>query len=194
VPIIMSVGRHLTAEDLLRLQTEPAPKVAAPTIQRLKAWHHTAARLVASGQAISQVAIAVGYTKQRISDLTIDPTFAALVESYRDSIAETGIDDAQRVQTKLLDASEAAMDEINRRLEEPDELKAIPVGELRQIATMGLDRTVAPPKAAPPALQPPIKVTFKMGVRELRPETETEETKMIDITAPPVPSAPDNES
>lgn len=172
ISIMLSVGRHLTAADLLRLQTEESPKVAAPMLQKLKAWHHNAARLVASGRPLNEIALATGYTAQRISDLKTDQLFNNLVAYYREQIAETGIDDAQRLQTKLIDTAETALDEIQTRLDDPDQLKAIPTGELRQIAAMGLDRTVAPAKQALPPTQAPIKVTFKMGPRDIRPTVD----------------------
>lgn len=179
--LLMTVKRELTVMDMIRLETESAPKTAVPVLQRLKASHHMAARLLAAGRSIRDTAYAVGLTPQRISDLqTQDPTFQDLVSYYQDQIAESNIQDASRVGAKLLDVAETATDEIASRLDDPEKLAQIPIGELRQIAVMGLDRTVAPPKTAQPVVVTPTQITFNMGTKDIRP-------KVIDEAGNPVP-------
>jgi hypothetical protein len=177
----MSVRRQLTEDDLIDMATDPAPKVAPPIIQKLRASHHTAARLLAQGKPVKEVAILVGRTPQRISDLQKDPAFTNLVTYYHEQVIDTTLDQAQTLQETWIDIAQLATDEIVDRLEDPEQLKVIPVGELRQLATAGSDRTVAPPRQAAPLAAPPMQVTFNMGTSNLRPaEDKTEQ--MIDVT------------
>ena len=162
--------------DLLKLATDEnegrrlAPQ---PVLKRLRSSHHAAAQYLVAGRTIRETAALVGRTPQSISDLSRnDPAFQELMAYYSDQRTETQISDTQRVQAKLLDIAELATDEISDRLEDPAKLATIPVGELRQIAALGLDRTVAPPKTAVPAQVVPTHITFNMGTRDLRPKDD----------------------
>src|SRR5215471_8180324 len=173
--LMMSVRRQLTHEDIMRLATQGKAKVLAPVMQRLRASHHRAAQMLAQGKDPTEVAIAVGRTVQRIYDLQKDPAFSNLVLYYADQFTETVIDQAQTIQETWIDIVQLATDEIVDRMENPETLKTIPIGELRQLATAGSDRTVAPPRQATPVATPPMKVTFNMGPTELKGE-------VIDVT------------
>lgn len=72
--------RVLTVEDLTRL-AEPKPR--KPVVARLKARHHTMARLVAAGLSNKAVAAVMGYTPARICHFTNDPSFLELVRHYQ---------------------------------------------------------------------------------------------------------------
>lgn len=167
----MSVTRQLTKEDILRLALEPKVKVGAPVLQKLRASHHRAALELARGKDAIEVATIVGRTPQRIRDLLKDPAFNNLVAYYQDQIIETVVDQAQDVQEAWVDIVQVAQAEILDRLEDPAKLAGIPIGELRQLATAGSDRTVAPPKQATPMINAPEKVTFDIG-----------DKKIIDVT------------
>lgn len=176
---IMSVERQLTAEDLYRLATEPKQTVALAPLQKLRASHHAIARYLASGKTARETAILVGCTAQRVGDLTRDPSFNHLLDYYREQINESGIVDAERAQAKLRIAAETATDLIQERLEDETKSKDIPIGELRQIAAFGYDRTVAPPKVAVSTTTPPVNVTFNMGPRDIR-QNQPKDAKIID--------------
>ena len=178
--LLMSVKRELTPLDLVRLSTEATPRTAAPVIQRLRASHHAAARHLANGKSVRETAALVGRTPQRIGDLTRDPAFQELQAYYEDQRTEVDIDRAAVIQADLVDVAELAVHEIQERLEDPAKLAQIPIGELRQVAAMGLDRTVAPPKQAVTVSSPPTHITFNMGTRDLRPKTITEEGETIE--------------
>lgn len=171
--LLMSVKRELDAEDILRLAiSDDLPRSAAPVLQRLRTSHHTAARYLASGKSIKETALLVDRTPQRIGDLTRDPAFCDLVAYYENQIKDSSIDNSQRIHEKLVEVAELATDEILDRLENDETRAKLPVGELRQIAALGLDRTVAPPKTAQPATIIPAQITFNMGTRDLRPTEE----------------------
>lgn len=183
--LVMSVKRPLTPGDLLRLQTDPdLPISAAPILKRLRAIHHQAAQLLAAGKSIKETAFAVGQTPQSIGDRArSDPAFKELVSYYQNQRTDAVIDTTNRVQQKLIDVAELAVDEITDRLEDPAKLNALPVSELRQLATMGLDRTVAPPKTAQPATIMPTQITFNVGTRDIRPKTIEGEALILDTSS-----------
>lgn len=158
-----NVVRDLTAEDLFQLLSEPITASAPPTLQKITSNHHAMARLIASGKSSQQVAILCNRTPQRIRDLTRDPAFKELVSFYENQISDAEINDEVRLRNKLVTVAETAVDEIEERLDDPERRAKIPVSELRQIATMGLDRTVAPPKTAIPMNTAPQNITFNIA-------------------------------
>ncbi len=173
--LLMSVERELTAVDLVALSTGEtyAPRQAPPVIQKLRSVHHSVAIALASGKTVQEAAYLVGYTPQRVSDLaTKDPTFQHLVSTYRSQLIDNSMSESTRAQIKLLDISDLALEEIRERLENDVKREQMPLGELRQLAAMGLDRTVAPPKTAQPVTIVPTKITFNMGTRDLSPKLE----------------------
>ena len=171
--LMMTVERELTVVDLVALSTGEiaAPVQGPPTIQKLRASHHAVAIALAAGRSVQETAYMVGYTPQRVSDLqSRDPTFQNLLAYYRNQATEVAVNDSNRIQAKLVDLGEAALDEIIGRVDD-DALRAqMPLGELRQLAAMSLDRTVAPPKTTQPVTIVPTKITFNMGNRDLRPQ------------------------
>ena len=102
-PIVMSVVRELTAEDVFRLASLPIERSAPPALQRLKAPHRTAARMIAGGASNTEVALAIGRTPQRIGDLQKDPTFMELVAFYADQVSEAELEDGARLRGRLAD-------------------------------------------------------------------------------------------
>ena len=160
-PLLMEVTRQLTAQDLTRLAD--APKVSVPILQKLRATHHRQAQLLAEGRKINEVAAIVGCTPQRLTQLMVDPTFTELVAFYQDQNMVGMLEDAARLRDKLVDVGEMAVDELRARLETDDGIKKVRTSELRQIAEMAMDRTVAPPKAAPPPSSAPAAITINFG-------------------------------
>jgi hypothetical protein len=175
--IMMEVERELTPGDFAALAMSGGGKLIGPQmIQRLHSRHHRAAQGVAAGKSMREVALLTGYTPQRVSDLCKDPAFSELVATYQASMADANIDAKVEVDAMLIDIAKTASAEIRDRLEDDEQRKQIPLGELRQISQMALDRTVAPPKTATPAANIPTKITFNIGTRDLRPK------EIIDVT------------
>ena len=177
-PLMMSVSREITREDLLRLGD--APKVTVPVLQKLRATHHKQAMLLAQGKSLGEVAAIVGCTKQRLVQLQVDPTFVELMKYYQDQIMVNMLDDATRLQGKIVDLGEQAVDELLDRMEDPASRAKMRVGDVRQIAEFAMDRTVAPPKAAPNVAPAPASVTINFGT-PLRERRALEEDKIIDV-------------
>lgn len=73
--------RELTPTDVAKLDSGERGKL--PVVARFRDSHHKVARLIASGMRPAEVALACGYTIQRIYTLSQDPSFKELVESYR---------------------------------------------------------------------------------------------------------------
>lgn len=151
----------------------PAPRNAGvPALARITHRHQTAARCVAQGMTLVEVAEIVGYSPQRISDmLRTDPAFQNLVSTYADRIADGVLDDARVMQSKLLIIASEAADEIVDRLEDTEIRAKIPTSELRNLMGDALSRTVAPPKQTQPAQVAPTKIVFNVGNKILRDPT-----------------------
>lgn len=177
-PLRLEVSRELTQADLTRLHD--AARTGVPPIQKIRAIHHRQALLLAEGKTPTQVAAIVGCTVQRLVQLQNDPTFTDLMSYYKDQMIVTHLSDAQRLQGKLIDAGEMAMDEIISRLEDPEKISKIPIAEVRKIVEMASDRTVAPPKTSTPAVTPPQAITINFGTS----------VRQIDDTIAPRPVTP----
>jgi hypothetical protein len=160
-PLLMEVTRDITHEDLLRLGE--APKVSVPVLQKLRATHHRQAQLLAQGKKLTEVAAIVGCTTQRLVQLQVDPTFVELVSFYKDQIMVVALEDGARLRDKLVDVGEMAVDELRDRLEDDIARKRMRTGDVRQIAEFAMDRTVAPPKAAPNQQLSPAAITINFG-------------------------------
>lgn len=83
----ISVVRYLEPRDLttlVRPPSAPSPQGAGQgTLRSLRAAHHNAARMLAMGQSVEQVALMTGYSTSRIYTLkSSDPSFQALIEHY----------------------------------------------------------------------------------------------------------------
>jgi hypothetical protein len=173
VVLMMSLERELTSEDLFRLTTMNDHSLTAPpVIQRLREVHHAAARGIARGDSVREVAIMVNRTPQRISDLLQDPAFKELVAYYKTQIEEDEITDAKRARMDYVDINDLARGEIIKRLEDPTKLNEVPIDELRRLMTDTGDRTHSPPKTATATVSIPTRITFNMP-RDIAPRDET---------------------
>jgi hypothetical protein len=160
--MIASVGRQLTAEDILRFKTLPrVDESGPPLLQRITINHRRAARLIAAGKSVSEVANAVGRTPQHISNLCSDPTFANAVAEYEKMIEDADIDEGIRIRGTLLEIAELSLDSIRDQLE--SDPKAVSISERRQLATMALDRTVAPPRTPQAPAPSATQITFNIA-------------------------------
>lgn len=159
--LLLEVRRPLEPEDFTRLGE--APKVNVPVLQKLRAVHHRQAQLLAQGKTLREVAVIVGCTPQRLTQLLRDPTFTELVSFYSDSVMVAAIEDGARMRDKLVDVGEMAVDELRQRLEDDTARSAMPTSELRQVAQFAMDRTVAPPKVAAGQTNAPTAVTISFG-------------------------------
>lgn len=188
LPLSLSIERELNQSDLFRLATEPVERSSPPSLQRLKTIHHIAARLLATGQSCSEVALVVNRTPQRIRDLQSDPAFAELVEYYSNQIADSVLDDSARIQKKLLVIVETTADAIIDRISDDEGLAQIGIGELRQLMGSAADRTVAPPKQAQSAIALPQQITFNIGGQTQPNRLPGDIAKLIDQTPEKAPS------
>jgi hypothetical protein len=167
--LLLEVVRPLTAQDIVEAATLPALKSGPPPLKTIRAVHQKAARLVASGRSDLEVAVAVGRTPQRIRDLKVDPAFAELVALYRAERDGALADEIERGAVIEAEIAELTSEEIVRRLEDEDYIRKLPMSELRQLHQMAADRSIAPPKVAGQAAQPPTQITFNIAGRGLRP-------------------------
>jgi hypothetical protein len=184
-PLVLDVVREITHEDILRLGE--APHVGVPTLQKLRHIHHRQARLLAEGRKVGEVAAIVGCTPQRLVQLQNDPAFQDLVAYYADQLMVTELEDATRLRSKLIDVGEMAVDELQARLENDALRSRMSTRDVQQVAEMAMDRTVAPPKAAPPANVAPTAITINFGTKvgvPQAPEGRTIEATVEDAEDP----------
>ena len=135
--------RDLTAEDIASLSKRAAYGSLQPNlIQKLRAPHHTLARLLAEGKKHPECSIIVGYTVEYIGMLERDPAFQELVSYYREQITPVYIN----VHERLATLGTMAMEIIQERMSDPEKVKTMTTGQLREIMNDALDRSVAPSK------------------------------------------------
>lgn len=135
--------RDLTADDLRSANTRAAYGSQQGTLtQKLRAPHHTLARLVAEGKKHPECAIITGYTVEYIVMLERDPAFKELVAYYKENVAAAYVN----VHERLASLGTLAMEILQERLTDPEQVKKMTPGALREIMNDALDRSVAPSK------------------------------------------------
>lgn len=162
-PLTLEVLRELTAADISRLGSTEAEAIGVPTIQKLRATHHRQAILLARGLSATDVASIVGSTPERVRQLQRDPQFRNLLASYEDSERIALLEESARAQERLADVHETVMLEIQQRVHDDEKLSKMPIYELRKLAEMTGDRSVAPPKNALPLQALPQAITLNIG-------------------------------
>ena len=176
VLLMMTVERELNASDFANAAANPGDHISPAVLQKLHARHHRAARLLAEGKTVIQVATLTDYSAQRISDLkNNDPAFKELVARYEMSITESSLDTATEVNVILTDVAKTAAMALRDRVEDPSQLAQMPTNDLRQVAQFAADRTVAPPRVAQPGQSIPPRITFNIGTRDIRPTITIEQ-------------------
>lgn len=135
--------RDLTAEDIQSLSKRAAyGSQPGALIQKLRAPHHTLARLLAEGKKHPECSIVTGYTVEYIVMLERDPAFQELVAYYKEQVAVVYLN----VHERLANLGAMAMEIIQERMSDPEKVKTMTTGQLREIMNDALDRSSAPSK------------------------------------------------
>jgi hypothetical protein len=138
-PLEIGYVRDLEASDHIALSLSKGSS-APPRLTRIRTTHHMLARLIAEGRRTIDASAITGFTPQRITQLKNDPAFQELIQHYTGMIQEIYVD----VHSRLASVASDALEILHERLhEEPEKVKT---SEIREIATMGLDRTGFGPK------------------------------------------------
>lgn len=141
--------RDLTADDIKSLATRAAyGSQPGQLIQKLRAPHHTLARLVAEGKSHPECSVITGYGVEYVSMLERDPAFKELVAYYKEQIGAAYIN----VHERLAVLGATAMEILQERLTDDKQVEKMSVGALREIMNDALDRSVAPSKVNQGAL------------------------------------------
>ena len=138
----MVVTRELDQSDLPLILNPPALGLQAPTLTRIRHQHHTLARLLSDGHKKVEVAAIVGCSPGSIQLLEGDPAFQELCAYYKQQKDGVYLDVHQR----LAALGMTAVEELQARLDDEDEAKAMTTRAVVEIATLALDRSVAPSK------------------------------------------------
>ena len=166
-PITFEVIRDLTAEEILMLAMGDRPALAPPPLQQMRDMHYKIAHMMASGFPDKDIALAVGRTPQRIRDYRKDPMMKDAIAYYASQREEIDLRAEAQIRTDLIEIAQITTREILDRVEDPSGRAKIPLGDLRQISEMALDRTVAP-KNNPQIATPPTHVTFNIQTKEIK--------------------------
>jgi len=135
--------RDLTSDDIKSLSKRAEyGSQKGQLIQKLRAPHHTLARLLAEGKKHPECAVIVGYRVEYIVMLERDPAFQELVQYYREQVGAVYLN----VHERLAELGTLAMEVLQERLTDPATVDKISVGALREIMNDALDRSVAPSK------------------------------------------------
>lgn len=135
--------RDLTAGDIASLSKRAAYGSQPGTlIQKLRAPHHTLARLVAEGKSHPECSAITGYGVEYVSMLERDPAFRELVAYYKEQVSAAYIN----VHERLAVLGTTAMEILQERLTDDAQVAKMSVGALREIMNDALDRSVAPSK------------------------------------------------
>ncbi len=145
-PKIPAFVRNLTESDLISSHkaAEYGTKIATPMTKKLRAPHHTLARLLAEGKSHAECSAITGYAIASIPMYKKDPAFAELMEYYKEQGAQQYLD----VHSRLAAVGTMALEILQDRLEETPE--KITTGQLLEIASETFDRSVAPSRANGP--------------------------------------------
>lgn len=132
-PLVITEVRELELDDVAVLMASRETK--APPLKRLRDRHHSLAKMLASGMAEGEAAIACGYDPSRVSILKADPSFQDLLTFYRGNAAERHFDRSELMESLSRDVIE----ELHDRLEEdPD---SFTINQLESLVKTFSDRT-----------------------------------------------------
>ncbi len=140
-PLDISYVRDLGEGDLDLIMNPPPLGVEIKPRARMKNSHHQLARLLAEGRRPQECSAILGHAPSTISSLQGDPAFKELVSYYEAQVREVFLDVHQRLANLGMDVIEELQERV---IEAPGDFSP---KELREIAEMALDRSVAPPKA-----------------------------------------------
>ena len=139
-PLEMMVRRELTLADKDELENPSARQSTTPPLLRLRNTHHMLARCLAEGRPQAEVGLITGYSPSRISILQGDPAFQELIQYYKSQVEGMYLN----VHERLAALGVSTIEELQQRLE--DEPEGYSNRELMELASLTLDRSVAPPK------------------------------------------------
>ncbi len=135
--------RDLTAEDIASIGKRASyGSQPGQLIQKLRAPHHTLARLLAEGKKHPECSIVTGYTVEYVVMLERDPAFQELVSYYKEQLVPIYLN----VHERLASLGAMAMEIIQERMSDPEKVKTMTTGQLREIMNDALDRSSAPSK------------------------------------------------
>jgi hypothetical protein len=138
-PVECDFVRNLTEEDLSNLSAERGvqkPRELS-SLKMLSERHRNLARLLAMGKSDNECSIITGYTASRISVLKSDPAMKNLIKHYSE---EKDIVFVQ-AHEKMAQVTSTALDVLQERLEDPEQVGEMSTSQLLQIIEVSADRS-----------------------------------------------------
>lgn len=136
LPDIKSI-RPLTREDLEEIKS----KRTLPVVARFRDPHHRVARLVASGLRPAEIAVACGYSLQRIYTLQADPAFQNQVAEYRKDVHTAFVSAEEEHYAMATEVNRKALRHIAEAFDAADEAgELVPVDKALRVFSDTADR------------------------------------------------------
>lgn len=158
----------------------PNQRRGAPILAKIRAIHHAAARLVATGQKHVVVAAQLGVTPQSLLNWTHDPSFIELVSVYKAQFDEIEFDH----RAKLAAFGSDCVDVLHERLlEDPTQFSN---RELQEHAEFAFDRSIAPKLVTTTGVlsqDAPPRITIEFVQPSLSPNAQVVDGKIVDADA-----------
>lgn len=173
-PLAVFGATELTMADLRLFADAPPPAHEIPPLKRLRERHHALARLSATGGLTDgQICAIVGFDQSRFSILKNDPSFAELIEFYRDEVRA----EYKNLHSQLAGVAGEAAEELQRRLEEEPE--KISTSTLLDVVVKMADRTGHGPTSSTKA---EVNINIGLADRMRAAREQARAASLIDVT------------
>lgn len=173
------------AQVILEASSDPDPK----DLKKLRSKHHSVARMIAGGMQQTMVANLTGYTQGYLSTLLESPSMQELVTLYR---AQTGAQ-LEVIVERYRRIGDAALDELETRLENAEARAGMDVHELLSIAKTGGDRSGTGPQHKHHVVNENHIIDHAELRRRDQAAREGSSSRIIPIAALPAPEADNGE-
>lgn len=175
-PIDADIARPLTEEDLMLLTEERGvqkPKQLS-SLAMLSERHRNLARLLAMGKTDWECSVITGYTPSRISILKSDPAMKNLIAHYSEE------KDIVYVQAheKMAQVVSTALDVLQERLEDEDQVKEMSTNQILQIIEVSADRS-----GMGPSSKSEVSVNVNIATRLEEARKRAKEARLIEAKA-----------
>lgn len=179
-PIAAEFLRPLTAEDLAMLAEDrnvQKPRTLS-TLTMLSERHRNLARLLAMGKTDWECSVITGYTVSRISILKTDPAMRNLIKHYSEE------KDIVYVQAheKMAQVVSTALDVLQERLEDEEQVKEMSTGQLLSIIEVSADRSgLGPSSKSEVSVNVNIAERLELARKRAREASQIIDAKVLEV-------------
>jgi hypothetical protein len=135
-PTMVEIVRELGEEDIALIGKVPLGS-KSPALKRLTESHHLVARMMAEGEANSNISVVTGYSASRLSILRGDPAFQELIAHYREKVEKIRDEFFIDTQGRLAALRNDAIEAMHEKVLEGE----LPARDLKEYAEFASDRS-----------------------------------------------------